>query len=199
MNALNRLFMILVALLMIIIPVVMLLMAFGIISASLVDQYTNYQSALSSLGNLSVSGFSQQVLTIAGIVGALVALIAFILLLRELSFGRGIVKDAVVEGEPGQETKITSGAIRTLVEGAALISGAASPKVNLESMGQSYNVDCRIAVPDSGAESDGFNFTELASRTQNNIQEAMKRYSVPYKEVEITVQGTESLERRSIG
>ena len=192
MNALNRLLMILVAFLMVIIPVVMLLVAFGVISAGLVDQYTNYQSALSSLGNLSVSGFSQQVLTIAGIVSALVALIAFILLLRELSFGRRVVKDAIVEGEPGQETKITSGAIRTLVEGAALSSGAASPRVNLESVGQSYNVDCRIAVPESGAESDSFNFTELASRTKDNIQEAMERYSVPYKEVEITVQGTES-------
>lgn len=192
MNAFNRLLMILVALLMIIIPVVMLLVALGVISASFVDQYTNYQSALSSLGNLSVSSFSQQVLTIIGIISALVALIAFILLLRELSFGRRVARDAVVEGEAGQETKITSGAIKTLVEGAARKSGAASPRVILESVGESYNVDCRVAVPESNADSDGFNFTELASRTQDNIQEAMERYSVPYREVEITVQGTES-------
>ena len=192
MNALNRLFMILVALLMIIIPVVMLLVAFGVISASLVDQYTNYQVALSSLGNLSVSSFSQQILTIIGIISALVALIALILLLRELSFGRRVVRDAVVEGEAGQETKITSGAIKTLVEGAARKSGAASPRVNLESVGESYKVDCRVAVPESDAGSDGFNFTELASRTQENIREAMERYNVSYREVEVTVQGTES-------
>ena len=192
MNALNRLIMIIVALLMIIIPVVMLLVAFGVISASLINQYTNYQGALSSLGNLSVSSFSQQILTIIGIICALVALIAFILLLRELSFGRRVARDSIVEGEVGQETKITAGAIKTLVEGAALKSGAASPKVNLESVGKSYNVDCRIAVPGSDAESDGFNFTELASRTQSNIQEAMERYSLSYKNVEITVQGTES-------
>ncbi len=192
MNALNRLFMIIVALLMIAVPVVMLLVAFGIISASLVDQYTNYQSALSSLGNLSVSSFSQQILTILGIVSALVALIAFILLLRELSFGRRVAKDAVVEDTPGQETMITSGAIKTLVEGAARKAGAASPKVYLESKGKSYNVDCRITVPGSDAESDSFNFTELASRTRQNIQDAMNRYSVSYKEVEITVLGTES-------
>ena len=188
MNALNRLFMILVALLMIVIPVIMLLVAFGVISAALINQYTNYQGALSALGNLSVSDFSQQVLTIAGIVSALVALIAFILLLRELSFGRRVAKNAIVEDTPGQETVITSSAIKTLVEGAARRAGAASPKVTLESTGQSYNVDCRITVPVSN----GFNFTELASRTRESIQEAMERYSVSYKEVEITVQGTES-------
>jgi hypothetical protein len=32
----------------------------------------------------------------------------------------------------------------------------------------------------------------LASRTRQNIQDAMNRYSVSYKEVEITVLGTES-------
>ncbi len=188
MNALNRLFMILVALLMIAVPVVMLLVAFGVISASLINQYTNYQGTLAALGNLSVSDFSQRALTIAGIVSALVALIAFILLLRELSFGRRVAKNAIVEDTPGQETVLTSSAIKSLVEGAARRAGAASPKVYLESVGRSYNVDCRIAVP----ESDGFNFTELASRTRENIQEAMERYSVPYKEVEITVRGTES-------
>jgi hypothetical protein len=188
LNALNRLFMILVALLMIVIPVVMLLVAFGVISEDFVNQYTNYQGALQALGNLSLSDFSRQVLTIIGIVSALVALIAFILLLRELSFGRRVVKNAIVEDTPGQETEITSGAIKTLVEGAARRAGAASPKVYLEYVGQSYNVDCRIAVPAS----DGFNFTELASRTRQNIQESMERYSLPYKEVEITVRGTES-------
>lgn len=187
MNALNRLFMIIVALLMIIIPVVMLLVAFGVIPADLINQYTNYRGALSVLGNLSVSDFSQRVLTIAGIVSALVALIALILLLRELSFGRRVAKNAIVEDTPGQETVLTSGAIKSLVEGAARRAGAASPKASLESVGQSYNVDCRIAVPGS----DDFNFTELASRTRENIQEAMERYSVPYKEVEITVRGTE--------
>ncbi len=188
MNALNRLFMIIVALLMVVVPVVMLLVAFGGVSASFVNQYTNYQGALQALGNLSLADFSQQVLTITGIVGALVALIAFILLLRELSFGRRVVKNAIVEDTPGQETEITSGALKTLVEGAALRAGAASPKVYLESVGQSYDVDCRIAVPAS----DGFNFTELASRTRQNIQESMERYSVSYREVEITVRGIES-------
>lgn len=189
MNALNRLFMILVALLMVAVPVTMLLVAFGVISAEVVDQYTNYRGALSALGDLSVSDFDQQVLTVAGIVSALVALIAFILLLRELSFGRRVVKNAIVEATPGQETVITSGALKTLVAGAARRAGAASPKVYLESVGQSYNVDCRITVP---ATTDGFNFTELASRTRGNIQDAMDRYSVSYKEVEITVRGTES-------
>ena len=188
MNALNRLFMILLALLMIVVPVVMLLVAFGVISAGFVNQYTNYQGALQALGNLSVSDFSQRALTIAGIVSALVALIALILLLRELSFGRRVVKNAIVEDTPGQETEITSGALKTLVEGAARRAGAASPKVYLESVGQSYNVDCRITVPTS----DGFNFTELASRTKQNIQESMERYSVSYREVEITIRGTES-------
>lgn len=188
MNAFNRLVMIIIALLMIAIPVVMLLVAFGVISADLVNQYTNYQGALSSLGNLSVSSFSQQILTIIGIASALIALIAFILLLRELSFGRRVARKAIVEDTPGQETVITPGALKTLVEGAARKAGAVSPKVYLESTGKSYNVDCRISAP----ESEDFNFTELASRTKESIQDAMERYSVSYKAVDITVQGTKS-------
>ncbi|MGB3681378.1 MAG: hypothetical protein WA990_02720 [Rubrobacteraceae bacterium] len=188
MNALNRLFMIIIALLMIAIPVVMLLVAFGVIAPSLIDQYTNYQGALSSLGNLSVSSFSQQALTIIGIASALIALIAFILLLRELSFGRRVANKAIVEDTPGQETVITPGALKNLAEGAARKAGAVSPKVALESKGKSYNVDCKISAPASG----GFNFTELADRTKENIQDAMERYSVSYQTVEITVLGIKS-------
>lgn len=179
--------MILVALLMVVVPVVMLLVAFGALSADLVNQYTGYQSALEWLGNLSVSDFDQQVLTVAGIVSALVALVAFILLLRELSFGRRVAKNAIAEDTPGQETVITAGAIKTLVEGAARKAGAVSPRVSLESVGNSYNVDCWISVPSS----DDFNFTELASRTRENIRSALERYSVSYKEIEVTVRGTE--------
>ncbi len=187
MNAFNRLVMLIIALLLIAVPVTMLLIAFGVIPADLVNQYTGYRNGLEALGNLQeASDFDQQTRTIILVVSVLVALLALILLLRELSFGRRIARDTVVEENPGQETVIKSSAVKSLVEGAAREAGAVSPNVSLGSEGRAYDVHCKIQVPRSG------NFVETASRARENIQNALERYSVSYKEIEVTVQGTEN-------
>lgn len=186
MNFLNRLVMLIIALLMLAVPVVMLLVAFEVISQDLVDQYTNYQDALQALGNLSLSDFSQQVRIIAAVVSALVALIALILLLRELSFGKRLARNVVVEDTPGQETIIRTSAVSSLVEGAVNRAGAEPSNISLSSSGNAYNVHCRIQIPESG------NFTETATRARDNIREALDRYNVSHDNVEVTVQGTTS-------
>lgn len=189
MNAFNRLVMLIIALLLVAVPVIMLLMAFGVISADLVNQYTNYRGGLQALSNLQVSDFNQQVRAIILVVSILVTLLALILLLRELSFGRQLARDTVVEDTPGQETIIKTSAIKSLVEDAVRQAGALSPSISLSSEGRShshsYNVYCKIQVPESG------NFTEIATRSRENIQSALQRYSVPYKEIEVTVQGVQ--------
>ncbi|MGF1471989.1 MAG: hypothetical protein ACFB50_09645 [Rubrobacteraceae bacterium] len=186
MNFLNRLVMLVVALLMLVVPVVMLLVAFAVIPADLVNQYTNYQGALRALGNLSISDFSQQVRTIITIVSVVVALVALVLLLRELSFGRRLAREVIVEDTPGQQTVIKTSAVVSLVEGAANRAGAESSNVSLSSKDNTYNVHCKIQIPESG------NFTETAVRTRENILEALNRYSVTHEKVEVTVQGTTS-------
>ncbi len=186
MNFFNRLVMLIIALVLIVIPVLLLLVAFGLISADLINQYTNYQGGLQALGNLQMSDFTQQVRTIIAIVSGLVALLALILLLRELTFGQRLARDVVVEDTPGQETVIKTGAVSSLVEGAARRAGAEPSKISLSSKGNAYSVLCKIKVPESG------NFSEISADTKQNIQNALDRYSVSHREIEVTVLGTSS-------
>ncbi len=184
MNAFNRIVMIIIALLFVAVPVLLLLVALGVFSADVIDQYTGYRAALDALGGLSVSDFDGRVRTIVAIVGALVALIALLLLLRELTFGSLVSRNTVVSGEPGAETLVTARAVRTLAEAAAREAGAASPSASLASEGRPYAVFCRIQVPAHS------NYTELATRARENIRRALESQNVPIKDVEVTVQGT---------
>jgi hypothetical protein len=178
--------MMVIALLMVAVPVIMLLVAFGVLSSELINQYTNYKSGVEALGNLQMSDFNQQVRTIVAIVSGLVAILALILLLRELTFGRRLTREVIVEGTPGQETVIKTSAVSSLVENSARRAGAQPSKVNLSSKDNTYSVDCKIQVPESG------NFTEISTRTKENIENALDRYGVSYRSIEVTVQGTNS-------
>lgn len=189
MNAFNRLIMLLIALLLIAVPVVMLLVAFDYLtglSPDIVNQYTNYQGGLEALGNLSMSSFDQQARIIAALVSVLVAIVALALLFREIPYGRRLARDTIVEDTPGQETIIKTSAVQSLVRGAIQEAGAAPYKITLESNGRPYNVYCGIQVPEMG------DFTEISSRTNENVKNALNLYSVPYRNVEVTVQGTTS-------
>jgi predicted house-cleaning NTP pyrophosphatase (Maf/HAM1 superfamily) len=188
MNAFNRLIMLIIALLLIAVPVLLLLVGFGVLSADQINAYTNYRSALDALGGLSVSDFSIGVRVITGIVGVLVALVALLLLLRELTFGRSVARRTLIEDEPGRETAITAKAVRRLAEAAAQEVGAASPTCYLASEKRNYEISCDIQVPKEQ------NFTELASRVRENIRRALEEQQVPVKDVEITVQGAASQE-----
>ena len=186
MNAFNRIVMLIIALLLIAIPVLLLLIAFGVLSAEVIDAYTSYQSGLEALGNLSISDFTTSVRVVIAIVGLLVALIVLLLLLRELTFGRRVARSTVMDDTPGKETAITASAVKTLIEGAVRETGAESPSVSLTSEDRSYLVSCSIRVPPSG------NYTELATRTRENIRRVLEEQGVPIEDVEVTVQGTAS-------
>ena len=186
MNAFNRTVMFVVALLLIVVPVLLLLVAFDVIAPSVVDQYTGYRSGLQALGGLSASAFSTGARIIVAVVGALLALVALLLLLRELTFGRRVARSTVMDDTPGHETVITAGAVRTLAEGAAREVGAESPSASLTSDDRAYLVSCKMKVPPSG------NYAELAARARENIRRVLRDQGVPLKDVEVTVQGPAS-------
>jgi hypothetical protein len=184
-NFFNRLVMLILALLLIAVPVLLLLVGLGILPASQISPY--YRPVLGSLGNLaSVFSYDAGARTVVGLIGLLVFIVALFLLLKEIPLGRRITRRVLIEDEPGRETAITAGAVRQLVEAAAREAGAASPTCRLATERRSYEVSCDIRVPRSQ------NFTELATRTRDNIQRALEEQQVPVRDVEVTVQGTAS-------
>ena len=185
MNAFNRFILLIAALLLIAVPVVLLLLSFAVIPPSIL-QATGLNAALSAVGGLSGSAFTPVVRVIIAIVGALVALVALLLLLRELTFGRRVARSAVMDDTPGKETVITAGAVRTLADGAAREAGASEPSTSLSSDDGAYTVYSKIKVPESG------NFTELATRTRENVRRVLDGQGVSVKDVEVTVHGTAS-------
>ena len=186
MNVFNRIVMLIIALLIMAIPVLILLVCFGVLPAGVIEAYTNYHSGLSALGNLSISDFTGSVRIVLAVVGLLVALIALLLLLRELTFGRRVARSAVMDDTPGKETMITASAVKALTEAAAREAGAESPSASLASDDRSYLISCDVQAPPSS------NYTELATRTRENILRVLGDQSVPVKDVQVTVQGTAS-------
>lgn len=186
MNAFNRLVMLVIALLLLAVPILVLLVGFGIIPTQLANTYTGYQSAASAVGSFSVSSISNTASVIVGVASALVALIALILIFRELTPGRRPAKQAMLSAEAGKETKITAKGVRSLAAGAAREAGGLSPSVSLASKKKAYKVDCKITVPASD------NYTEVAERAREKIREVLDNQGVPVREVEVTVEGAAS-------
>ena len=184
MNALNRLILLIVALLLVAVPVLLLLMNWGFIQADVVDQYTGYRGAVRAIGDFQASTLTTAARVVIAVVGALVALIALLLLLRELTLGRRVSRSTVMDDTPGRETIITANAVKTLAESAAREVGAESPSASLASDGDSYVVFTGIQVPASD------NYTDLAARVRGNIQSVLQDQGVPLKDVEVTVRGT---------
>jgi hypothetical protein len=185
-NAFNRLILLILALLLFALPVVLLLITFGVIPADVVNQYTGYRAAVRALGGFSASSLATGARVVIAIVGALVALLALLLLLRELTLGRRVSRSTVMDDTPGRETVITANAVKTLAESAAREVGAESPSVSLASDDESYVVSTGIQVPPSA------NYAELAARARENIRKVLWDQGVPVKDVEVTVRGTAS-------
>jgi hypothetical protein len=183
-NAFNRLILLIVALLLLVVPVVLLLVAFAVIPADIIDQYTGYRGVVQALGDFSASNVTTGARIIIAVVGVLVALIALLLLLRELTFGRRVSRSTVMDDTPGRETIITANAVKTLAESAAREVGAESSSVSLASDDNSYIVFTGIQVPASD------NYSGLAARVKENIQRVLGDQGVPVKDVEVTVRGT---------
>ena len=184
MNALNRLVLLIVALLLVAVPVLLLLMNWGFIQADVVDQYTGYRGAVRAIGDFQASTLTTATRVVIAVVGALVALIALLLVLRELTLGRRVSRSTVMDDTPGRETIITANAVMTLAESAAREVGAESPSASLASDGDSYVVFTGIQVPASD------NYTDLAARVRGNIQRVLQDQGVPLKDVEVTVRET---------
>jgi hypothetical protein len=182
-NALNRIILLIVALLLVAVPVLLLLMNWGIIQADVVDQYTGYRGAVQALGDFQASTLNTGARVVIAVVGALVALIALLLLLRELTLGRRVSRSTVMDDTPGRETIITANAVKTLAESAAREVGAESPSASLAS-DDSYIVFTGIEVSSSD------NYTELAARARENILRVLGDQGVPLKDVEVTVRET---------
>ena len=186
MNAFNRFILLIVALLLFAVPVVLLLIAFAVIPADVVNQYTGYRGAIQALGGFSASSLTTVARVVIAVAGVLVALIALLLLLRELTFGRLVSRSTVMDDTPGRETVITANAVKTLAESAAREVGAESPSASLASVKDSYIVFAGIQVPSSD------NYSELAARATENIRRVLEDQGVPVKDVEVTVRGTAS-------
>lgn len=188
MNAFNRFILLVVALLLIAVPVLLLLVNFGVLPADLINQYTNYRAGVEAMGGVVNADLSATPVRISiAVAGALVAIIALLFLLRELTFGKQVARSAIIDEGPGMETRLTSRAVKSLAEGAAREAGAYSPSVSLSSpKGKPYLVECSIAVPRSG------NYTEVASRVRENVRRVLESQSVEVKDVEVTVQGNAS-------
>ncbi|MBA3636256.1 MAG: hypothetical protein M3Q62_02380 [Actinomycetota bacterium] len=184
MNVFNRLILLILALLLLAVPIVLLLTAFAVIPADLINQYTGYRGAVQALGDFSASTLTTGARVVIAVVGALVALIALLLLLRELTLGRRVSRSTVMDDTPGRETVITANAVKTLAESAAREAGAESPSASLASDDDSYIVFTGIQVPSSD------NYTELAARARENIRRVLGDQGVPVKDVEVTVRGT---------
>jgi len=183
-NAFNRLILLIVALLLVAVPLLLLLMNWGFIQADVVDQYTGYRGAVRAIGDFQASTLTTAARVVIAVVGALVALIALLLVLRELTLGRRVSRSTVMDDTPGRETIITANAVMTLAESAAREVGAESPSASLASDGDSYVVFTGIQVPASD------NYTDLAARVRGNIQRVLQDQGVPLKDVEVTVRGT---------
>ncbi len=187
MNAFNRFILLVAALLLIAVPVLLLLINFGVLNADLINQYTNYQAGVEALGGVVDADLSATPVRIPiAVAGALVAIIALLLLLRELTFGRRVARSTVINDAPGMETRLATRAVKALAEGAAREAGAASPSASLTSKGEPYLVECQIAVPPSG------NYTEIATRTRENVRKVLEGQDVQVEDVEVTVQGSAS-------
>jgi hypothetical protein len=186
MNVFNRLIMLLIALLLVAIPVAILLVAYGVLSADVVNSYTGYRSALDALEELSRTGLEDLNRVVAGVISGVVALVALLLALRELVFWRRRASRVKIDEQPGRETTVTTRGVRALAEGAALEAGAESPAISLASRRNSYRVLCKIQAPPSG------DFAQLAARTQENIRRVLESQNVPVRDVEVRVQGSAS-------
>jgi hypothetical protein len=183
-NAFNRLILLILSLLLFVVPVLLLLINWGFVPADVIDQYTGYRAAVQAFGSISDPSLTAGGRTVVAIVGALLALIALILLLRELSVGRRVSRSTVMDATPGRETVITASAVKTLAESAAREVGAQEPSVSLTSEKESYVVSTGIQVPHAD------NYTEMAARARENIRRVLGDQGVPVKDVEVTVRGT---------
>jgi hypothetical protein len=180
-NAFNRFIMLIIALLVLVVPILLLLVAFGVLTGQQLG-FGAITSALQSVPGVNLT--SQTARLIVGIVSGLVCLISLLLIFRELTFGRPVARKVLVQDEPGKETVLTATAVKHLAEAAAREAGVISPTARLASeRDRRYDVFCEAQAPKGG------NVAELAARARENIARVLQEQGVPNNDVEVTVRG----------
>lgn len=184
MNAVNRIIMIVLALLLIAAPVALFLTILGILPTSILQDAVGSLAALPDA--ITAAG------PILGVAGVILALIALVLLLLELRVRlRGKVKHLYVQRDAGRKTRLTAKGATSLVEGAAREAGALSPKATVKPLGKSYRFSCKVSAPTSA------NLTELAASVRQNIQRVLEHQEISAKSVEVILQGVQEATENS--
>lgn len=178
MNGFNRFIMLIITLVAFVVPVLLLLVAFGVLTAQQLG-FGSIVGALQAIPGVNLT--SQTARIILGIVSALVLLLALLLIFRELTFGRPVARKVLIQDEPGKETEMTATAVKHLAEAAAREAGAVSPMARLATDRGRYEVSCDIQAPV------GANVAELASRVRENISRVFGDQRVPTEDVTVTV------------
>lgn len=181
----NRVFLLALALVLSVVPLALAAVASGLVPAGTVDSYTGYSAGLEALGGISgglPTGTAARVAL--GVGGALLALIALILVLRELSPGGKRATRATLDDTPGKKTSISPSAVRSLAEVAARQSGTIEPKVGLDSKKGQYLVRCIMDTP----RREGMAATGAAARDE--IHRVLQSNDIPVRSVEVELRGT---------
>jgi hypothetical protein len=188
MSAFNRLALIAVAVLLLGIPVILLLVNFGVVSPAAVEHYTGYKEGLATLRRLGSADFTQNVRIVITVLGVLAVIVGLILLYLELRSALGLpVRTAFISREPGRRLAIRAEAVRALAAGAAQEAGARSASVSLSSRKRkepSYSVLCRI---EAGPPGDGSR-SLLARKVRENVEKVLGDQQVPIREVEVVIE-----------
>jgi len=163
------------------VPVVLLLMAYGVLPAADVEAVTGYQTVLRDLGQLSGQhGHLTQGLAWFGGVAAAVAVISLVLL-GLMAFARARARDAIVQAEPGRETRVRTKAIRHLAGYVARDAGASDPSVDLRTRHGRYDLACSFCARE---------FVHLPGLTENvqeKLRTALTEQGMKVGKVEATV------------
>ena len=189
MNTFNRLVLIVVAVLLLGIPVILLLVNFGVVSSATVEHYTGYREGLISLKGISSGDFTQNVRVVITVLGIVAVTVGLVLLYLELrSALRRAAGTVFISREPGRGLAIRAEAVRALAAGAAEEAGARSASVSLGSRKRrapSYSVLCRIEV---GPQEDGSSCSLLAGKVRQNVEKVLGEQRVPVRDVEVVIE-----------
>jgi len=171
-----------IAILLIGVPVVLLLMAYGVFSAAGVEAATGYQSVLRGLARLSAQhGHLTQGLAWFGGVCAAVTVISLVLL-GLMAFAKARARDAIVEAEPGRETRVRTKAVGHLAKYVARDAGAVDPSVDLRTRHGRYDLACSFSAREF------VHLPGLTLNVQEKLGTALTEQGMKVGRVEVTVQ-----------
>jgi hypothetical protein len=182
-DSLARILASLIAILLMGVPVVLLLMAYGVLSAADLQAATGYESVLRELDRMSGQhGQLTQGLAWFGGVSAAVAVISLVLL-GLMAFARARARDAIVEAEPGRETRVRTKAIGHLAKYVARDAGAVDPSVDLRTRHGRYDLACSFSTREF------VHLPGLALNVQEKLRTVLTEQGMKVGKVEATVQG----------